>query len=181
MSESMTQVHDLGETYDEVLAKFRASLDDTRRHWLAYMVVNYPHRDVLQTIADQVRASVGAKRVEINAIYAGAQITVACAPAGMRHTVRVEDSLCVLTASTGWPLAVDDIAHDPITEHHAAREEWGAWASVPLVLQGYNVGSICALEDHERGWIQRDQEVMATIADQLSLEVGNWIESQRPK
>lgn len=175
----MIQVRDLGDTYEDVLAKFRASLDDAKRHWLAYMLANYPHRDILQVIADQVRTSVGAKRVEINAIYDGSQITVACAPNGIRYAVRDTDSLCVLTASTGWALAVDDIEHDPITEHHAARGVWGSWASVPLVLQGRNAGSICALEEHAREWTGRDQDAMAYIASQLSSEIEDWIESER--
>lgn len=176
----MIQVHDLGDSYDEVLAKFRASLDDAKRHWLAYMLVNYPHRNVLQVIADQVRTSVGAKRVEINAIYDGAQVTVACAPAGIRHTVRDNESLCVLTASTGWALAVDDIEGDPVLDGHPARGVWGSWASVPLVIQGRNVGSVCALEEHSREWTGRDRDAMAYIASQLSSEIEDWIESERP-
>lgn len=180
MTQAMTQVHDLGGTYDEVLTKFRASLDDTRRHWLAYMLVNYPHRQVLQVIADAVRVSVKAERVEINALYEGAQVTVACAPAGIRHTVRESESLCVLTAGTGWPLAVDDIAHDPITQDHPAREYWGSWASVPLVIGGKAAGSICALEKHERTWTLREQDVMTSLAKQLSIDIEEWIESERP-
>jgi len=175
----MTQVHDLGESYDEVLAKFRASLDDTRRHWAAYMLAQYPDRQVLHVVADAARAAIGAKEVEINAVYKGRQVTVASAPAQARRVVRQENSLCVLAAGTGWPLAIDDIAHDPITQHHVARKTWGSWASVPLIIQGYVAGTICALEEHRRTWSQREEKAMAVLASQISAEIEDWIESER--
>jgi len=177
--QSMVQVHDLGESYDEVLAKFRASLDDTRRHWAAYMLAQYPDRAVLQVVADAARAAVHAKEVQINAVYKGRQVTVASAPAKPRRVIREEDSLCALTAGTGWPLAIDDIAHDPITVHHAARQLWGSWASVPLNIQGYVAGTICVLEEGERSWTQREQKALAVLADQVSAEVEDWIASER--
>lgn len=175
----MIQVHDLGDSYDEVLAKFRESLDDTRRHWVAYMLSEYPHRDVLQVIADTARRTVSAKEAEINALYAGRQVTIVSCPPMARRIIRAEDSLCALSAASGRPLAIDDIEHDPITKGHAARKKWGSWASVPITIHGYVAGTLCVLEDHERGWTKGEETALTYMATQLSAEVESWIESER--
>ena len=174
----MEQAHGLAESYEDALAAFRTSLEDARRHWVAYMVTQYPHRDALQVIADAARNTVGARAVEINAIYDGHQVTLASSPDGLSGNCEQADSLCVLTVGAGRPLAVDDIAHDPFTEHHAARHRWGAWASVPLIVNGSAAGTICALESTGRSWTEADQSALNHMAGQLSAEIECWIHSQ---
>ena len=178
MTDVMEQAHGLAETYEEAMAKFRASLVDTRRHWLAYTLTQYPHRDVLQVVAETARHTVNSDAVEINAIYDDRQVTVALSPDGPHATILAGDSLCALTVASGRPLAVDDIKHDHFLEHHSAPSTaWGSWASAPLTIQGHVVGSLCALERHERSWAVEDERVLTSLADELGAEIGRWIDS----
>lgn len=162
-----------------LVVEVRASLEDTRRHWVAYMLAQYPDRELLGVIANTARASVSAEAVEINALYDRRQITVASAPPRPRTIVGDQNSLCVLTVGAGRPLAVDDIRHDRFLDHHSARKSWGAWASAPLVIQGHVAGTICALEHHEREWTRQDEQVLTYVAGQLSVEIERWIDSER--
>lgn len=175
----MKQAHDVAETYEQAMAKFSATLDDARRHWAAYMLTEFPDREALLEAAARACQQLSAEAVQVNVIYGGRQVTIASVPVSPRRVIPSRNSLCVLTVGAGRPLAIDDIESDPITRHHVVRKQWGSWASVPICVDGFPVGTICALDHDAREWVTADQEVMEQIAVDLTKKVQSWVDAER--
>ena len=92
--------------------------------------------------------------------------------------VAIAQSLCVVVAGLGQPLAVDDVATDPVVEGHSVRNAWASWASVPVYVNGVPAGAMCALEKSKpRRWTLDDQAVLEEHAREVTREIEGWLRS----
>lgn len=171
---TMREAHDYGETFDEVLDRFEQKVAEARRLLAAQLLVNYPNRARLEQLAQSLHGGIRSEAVQINAITADSHIGVAQYPAGNLAVIPKRDSLCTMTVGIGAPVAVSDIVGDGFTKGHAAQATWGSWASVPIVIDGCDAGSLCALETRPRIWSEHDQVLLQRVADQIGAAVRDW-------
>lgn len=175
----MTQANELGESFEQALDRFRASLDDTRKHWAAYMLSQYPGIDTLRQTASQAVTYLEARFVQVNAIYNDRQHTIMSAPGEFIQSIAATSSFCYLTFGYEHPVAINDIAGDEFVNGHPLQGgAWGSWASVPLHVNGVVAGTICALESGSRNWNLSDQACLQELANDLSIRVSAWAQEQ---
>lgn len=168
----------MGTSFKEVLERCNASLEDTRRRWSSFMLTQFPDEGRLRTLTEGVRDRIGSDAVQVNAIYENMQITLAAAPAAYCVTVPVKDSLCVMAVGNHGPLAIDDIENSPIVKDHPARQAaLGAWASVPISVNGCDAGAVCALEWRKRRWGRADEAELQRASLDVGRMVDSWIRS----
>lgn len=170
----MKELHDLGVSFDEAFANFEETIRDAKRQWVAKLLQDYPHKEDLEEVAEALRQDLRAEGVEVNSITQSQQTTVTKAPGGDVARVPVKDSLCVITVGLGEPAMVSDIAVDEFTQGHAAQGAWGSWASVPIMIEGCDAGTVCALEGNARAWGPGDQELLQKAAELISAQVEHW-------
>jgi len=177
--EGMPQMHDLADTFDDAMLAMKDSLADARRQLAAWSLVNYPSKDTLNEQAHELRRTLKAAAIEINAISKDHQTTVAGAPKVLEaRIIPVKDSLCVITAGLGSPLAVDDMHTDAVLACHpagGAEADWFSWASAPIVVNQCVAGTVCALEkDRARQWSLEDQEALEDMAARIGRLIDIW-------
>lgn len=160
--------------FDRAFADFEEKLADVRRQVAARLLSDYPNKGWLEAMAEALRNDLGSAGVQINAVTAAEQTTVAKAPGGDVSVIASYDSLCAMTVGIGGAVAVSDIAHDTFIEGHPAQGHLGSWASVPIVIEGCDAGSICALEDTARKWTDSDRAALQAVADRVTVAVESW-------
>lgn len=172
----MEQVDDVTDSFDVALRALQDSLHDARRQLASWSLTNFPNRATLNQQAAELRRTLGAASVEVNAINSEQQITVAGAPKVIeQRAIPVRDSLCVLTAGIQRPLAIDDLHAATAVECHPTRGCWHAWASAPITINQTVAGTVCALEkDHLRHWTREDQFALEDMAARIGRMVDKW-------
>jgi serine phosphatase RsbU (regulator of sigma subunit) len=89
------------------------------------------------------------------------------------HLLHVSFSQYVLDAR--GPVLVGDTRHDPRTRDNPSVEQMhiGAWAGYPVLSpDGQVLGSLSVMDDKPRDWSDRDRQVLETLAQSASSEVG---------
>jgi GAF domain-containing protein len=89
----------------------------------------------------------------------------------------IELSICQYAVAIGRPLVVGDCRQDPLLGAHPAVVSLGAaaYAGIPLItLDGYPVGTLCAVDAVPRNWSHQQVMQLTLLADiardQLQLQ-----------
>lgn len=170
----------VGEDYEAAIAGLGDSVHNVKRLLAGVWMLNYPNVDSLKEQARTLRRSLGSAAVEVNIITEDTQLTIVAVPGRTSVTVTpINSSLCVLTAGTGKALQVSDLQNDPLVPDSVKASKWTSWCSVPLVINGYTIGSICGLEeDRPRSWTELDEALLNQTAVQVGREVDDWAHEQ---
>jgi diguanylate cyclase (GGDEF)-like protein len=89
------------------------------------------------------------------------------------HTGVPELTICQYVLAGGTPLAVEDLrVHPDLAASHGARElGLVAYAGVPIVVRGQQVGSLCVIDHAPRRWVADDLALLGDFADAIAAEV----------
>lgn len=173
----MIELNRTGYDYDESFQAVLDQVNDMQRSLAGLKLAQHPWRDIFLQEAGLLYKSLNCSHVQINAIMNDVQITIVTHPDKLSDytLIPIQDSLCVLTVGLNKPLCVTDIKNDDFLSSHSSNLAWSAWASVPIMIDGYSAGTVCALEENKpRKWSRVDEESMQRSAHVISEKVSTW-------
>lgn len=177
-TKGMTQMSELAPTFGEALAEVQDALHDARRSLSGTMMTKFPEARWMRRRARRLAKTLNAGSVEFNAITDDEQVTICDSSKAGVTAIPVEHSLCVIAASAGVAIAVDDVRAAGLLTDHPVTAACHSWASYPVFVNGVSAGTVCALEpDKPRRWTLDDQAALKATADELGARIARWLQT----
>ena len=82
-------------------------------------------------------------------------------------------TFCHFTLVSDGPLVIDDVTAHPLFREVPTVKSLAvrAYAGIPLVLDGHNIGSFCAIDFAPRAWSELDVETLQELANAAMREI----------
>ena len=106
-----------------------------------------------------------------------------CEPWATQQGTPLSHSFCQYVVTSNAPLIVEDAREHPLLHNNLAISDLNviAYLGVPLrTSEGYNLGSLCVIDDKPRTWSSEDLQTLTDLAE-LVMKLVLPFSDSRPK